>query len=229
MTRRLAAAALLSAVALLSGCSTTGRAAPNDVESLAAAQVLATTRTAADAQTSMRVVTKGTRDGLPFLVDMRVRRGGGAAGAVMLGSQRISVVSDGTSVFVRAPEAYWRTVMAPEFAAAVGTMWVAAPIDGGSLATFATLTDYDGLLSAFLADGGAATRGDVAQILDQPVVQVVSRQGSVWVAVDGPPLPVQADSPETGDVARFGEWGAPVEVSVPSRAETVDLSELGAR
>mgnify|MGYP001442044173 CR=1 FL=1 len=227
MRRGVVPVVLLATVVLLSGCST-DEPPPNDVEKLGATQVLATSLSAAEAQTSMRVVTQGSRDGLPFLVDMRLRRGGGATGTVTLGAQRISVLSDGTSVYVRAPEAYWRTVMAPELAKAVGTMWVAAPLSDTSLSTFAALTDYDRLVASFLDDGGAASRGDVSRILDREAVQVVSRQGSVWVSVEGPPLPVQADSPETGDVARFGEWGAPVELSFPSRADTIDLSELGA-
>jgi hypothetical protein len=229
ITTALLATTLLAGGSTLVGCSSSDAPAANGVESLAGQDVLSKALSAADAQTSMRMVTKGSRNNLDFLVDMKLRRDGGASGSVLIGKEKVSVVTTKTDVFLRADKAYWETQMDPTFAAAIGSMWVKAPVTSKTFATFANLGNYDGMLSTFLKPTGAATTGNVSNIATQPAVQVVSTQGSVWVATEGQPLPVQADVPSTGDVTRFGEWGTTVDVPVPSLTQTIDLGSLGVK
>jgi hypothetical protein len=222
------AATLVAAGGVLTGCGSDAPPA-NGVESLGASDLLSKSLAAADAQTSMRMVTKGKRGTLDFVVDMKLRRDGGASGSVLIGKETVSVVTTKTDVFLKADKAYWETQMDPKFAAALGSMWVKAPVTSKTFATFANLGSYDGILSTFLKPSGPATTGGVSRIASQQAVQVVSDQGSVWVATEGNPLPVQADVPTTGDVTRFGEWGTTVDVPVPSIADTVDLGSLGVK
>ena len=232
MRRRISAAILaatmLAAGGALSGCASDAPAG-NGVESLAAPDLLSQSLAAADALTSMRMVTKGSRDNLDFLVDMKLRRDGGASGSVLIGKEKVSVVTTRTDVFLKADKAYWETQMEPQFAAAIGNMWVKAPVTSKTFATFASLGSFDGILATFLKPSGPAKTGSVSRVASQKAVQVVSTQGSVWVATQGTPLPVQADVPSTGDVTRFGEWGTSVDVPVPSFADTIDLGSLGVK
>jgi hypothetical protein len=214
---------------VLAGCSSSDSPSANGVDTLAGNDVLAASLSAADAQTSMRVVTKGARNSLPFGVDMLVRRNGGGSGTVWIGAEKLSLVTTTSDLFIKADTAYWTTQMDPAYAKAIGDKWVKAPLTSKAFASFATLGSFDALLGTFLQPSGPTTRGDVTTILDQPAVQVVSTQGSVWIATKGNPLPVQVDTPSTGDITRFGEWGTAVEVAVPSAAETVDLGALGVK
>jgi hypothetical protein len=224
-------ASLLAGSAVLTGCSSSSSsaAAANGVESKPGTEVLAAALAAADSQTSVRMVTKGKRDNLPFAVDMRIRRGGGASGNVWIGAEKLSIVTTATDVFVKADEAYWKTLMEAKYATAIGTMWVKAPVTSSTFAPYALFGDFDGLLGTYLRPDGVATRGDVSTIVTTPAVPVVSSQGSVWVAATGTPYPVQVDTPSTGDITRFGEWGSAVDVPVPSLADTIDLGALGVK
>ena len=129
-------ATLLAGGTVLTGCgsSSSSSAAANGVESKQGDQVLAAALAAADAQTSVRMVTKGKRDNLPFAVDMRIRRGGGASGNVWIGAEKLSIVTTKTDVFVKADEAYWKTLMEAKYAKAIGSMWVKAPVTSQSFA-----------------------------------------------------------------------------------------------
>jgi len=232
LTTAVLVVSLLTGGAALAGCSSSSSssAAPaNGVESKPGEQVLAAALAAADSQTSVRMVTKGKRDNLPFAVDMRIRRGGGASGNVWIGTEKLSIVTTATDVFVKADEAYWKTLMEAKYARGIGSMWVKAPVTSSSFAAYALFGDFDGLLGTYLTPDGVATRGDVSTIVSTPAVPVVTSQGSVWVASTGTPFPVQVDTPSTGDITRFGEWGTAVDVPVPPLADTVDLGALGVK
>ena len=232
LTTAVLVASLLAGGAVLTGCSSSSSSASapaNGVESKPGEQVLAAALAAADSQTSVRMVTKGKRDNLPFAVDMRIRRGGGASGNVWIGTEKLSIVTTGTEVFVKADEAYWKTLMEEKYAKAIGTMWVKAPSTSTSFAPYALFGNFDGLFGTYLKADGVATRGDVSTIVTTPAVPVVSTQGSVWVAATGTPFPVQVDTPSTGDITRFGEWGSAVDVPVPALADTIDLGALGVK
>jgi hypothetical protein len=230
--RQIAAGALLAALlapAPLAGCASSNARESNAVDTLSGRDALTRSLAAADSQDSVRMVTKGSREDLPFAVDMRLRRNGGGSGTVWIGSQELSVVTTTSEVFIKADTAYWSTQMEPSFAKAIGGMWVKAPISSTSFASFALLGSFDRLLTTYLRPSGPATRGDASQILDSPAVPVVTTEGSVWIASTGAPLPVQVDTPSTGDVIRFGEWGRAVDVPVPPTAQTVDLGAVGVK
>lgn len=217
----------LASTGPLAGCSSDAQAAPNGVASMSAGDALSTSLAAARAQTSLRVVSKTVQNGIPFIVDMRLRNGGGASGTVRVGAEELQLVSSGTDLFIKADETYWKSQMDPRAARGIGTMWVRVPQTTTTFAQFAALTDYAKVLDSLLQPAGPTTLGATSTILQQPAVQIASTTGSIWVAADGVPLPVQVDNGAVGGVARFGEWGAPVPIAVPAAKDTVDLGALG--
>jgi hypothetical protein len=231
-TVRLLAVIAVGALAL-AGCSSSGgssasspSATSNGVSDLTADQILAKTNEAAKSQSSVHLVGKGSSDGAPFALDMKLRKGGGGVGSVTQGTDTIQIITTGTDIYLKADKAYWARTGTAAAAELIGTRWVKAPASNASFEQLAKIGDFSSSLDGFLKPSGTITKGDQSTVDGQAAIALVSSSGKLWVATTGSPLPIKIESGTSGEGLTFGEWGATVDVPIPADSDVIDITKL---
>ena len=228
MRSRYLALALAALVLSMTACSGNGLSGTsNGLADQSVDQILQSARSAADAQTSVRLVSKGSQGQLDVITDMKLSRSGTAVGTLSIGAQQVNVRADGTNMWLQAKEPYWLTKMPKEFATAVKNLWVKIPIGSKNFPEVNAVARYSDVMTEFLAPEPPVVKGTVGTTFNQPAIQLVTSGGVLWVATNDVPLPVEYDFNSVNNVVRFGEWGTKVEFVQPTKAETIDLPSLG--
>jgi hypothetical protein len=222
-----AAVALLTLTGCGSGSGgTAATATSNGVADQSADQILTATTTAAKAQESVHVSGKGSTAGKAFGLDMKLAKGVGGVGTISMGTDTLQIVYTGTDIYLKGDKAYWTAQANAATADLIGDRWVKAPATNESFAAFAQIGDFTTAVENLLKPDSAITKGDQADVAGQPAIALVSTDGKLWVATTGEPLPITIDNGKPGEELTFSEWGAPVTVTAPVAADTLDLSSL---
>jgi hypothetical protein len=195
---------------------------------LSDAQVLAESRAAARAASSVRVRGSLTDDGARLAFDLRLAAGRGAVGTVRKDGDTVELVATGDTMYVRGTDAFYRSLGGPEVAAAIGRSWFALPAGTAALAGLESLTEMDrafgGLFDRpadawprreWTHEGAPALAFPYDdQSGDGPLLIVSGRRPLYPLALTG--------GPDDPDDLRFTEWNRPVRVAAPTDVKTVD-------
>ncbi len=243
-------------VALLGGCSqtTSGTASPagaadtgkdvptrdNGVAALPPAQILAKARTALTNASSVHIVGSGRTDGQELSLDLKIKGKDGAAGTLTLPAGRdgsteklqIQLIIIGETAYLKANRLLWVGVLGDATAADKLTgKWLQTSVKTAKVKPLLDIANPAEISAELIKPENSLTKGKPKQIREIATVGVVD-QGStgstIYVATKGEPVPVQiVETGADASVIDFSEYGAPVQLTAPPAAETIDGGPLG--
>ncbi len=196
--------------------------ATSTVADQSAEEVLAAARAAAAEASSVHVV--GLAEGIG--IDLRLARGKGAVGSIEQSGTRFDLIYADGDVFLRGNDAFYEQLAGRAGVQLLSGKWLKAPGDDSRFASFTQLADQEQLLRQVLnPESGTVTKGEVTDFEGTQAVPLRSRDGTLYVAATGDPLPLAIVS---GGARRgrvdFTDWNAPVELTAPTDA--IDIEEL---
>jgi hypothetical protein len=228
-------ALLVSVIAagLLVGCGgsddDSARPQSNGVAQLAPDQILEKAKAAAKAASSVHLKgTVATSDGGTG-VDLRYSRDAGAVGSVTQNGLPIQLVFQGQDLFFKAPPDTWTELTGDSRAGEViGDRWVKIPPQAPGFEKITTLATFNRFIDEALTGEGGLAKTEIKTVRGLNVVGVVEKANNetLYVATEGQPYPVQAQSNTGRGVFDFLEWNEPVDVQAPPPDQVVDLSKF---
>jgi len=235
LLRRPVAAFLLAGLAL-AGCGGQGTAGSANHSSTEAAkstgQILNDAQQAARGVQTFHVVGAMGRARQNLSVDLHFDGGSGAYGSVTYGGVPFHVVRIGGALYFNAPAVFYTKVGSPtRVARTIAGRWIKAPARDSGLRSFANFTSGAQFFDEIL--GSAAS----AHMVKVPGIQVINgvptvrltdpKDGSsLYIALQGPALPVRIDGPRHSGSMSIAGYGQPVTLVAPPRA--VSFSDIKA-
>ena len=214
-------AVLGTSVLLLTACGSDG----NGMAELSGPEVAERAATALEEAGSAAVAGEYTMGGATGAIDLQVQ-GEDLAGTLSLGGLDVQLTSVGGQLHLQAPADFWGgSGLPPELADQLDGRWVLVPADAA--AGFEELT-LQGLADELRAPGEAEIQEEVTtDERDGETVVVVSNDGggSLVVAGEGEPYPLEVTSAEDEGTLSLGEFGEEQEITAPE--DPLDLAELG--
>jgi hypothetical protein len=166
------------------------------LESRSADEVLAAARAALLRASSVHAKGDLVSDGTPYTIDMRMVRGVGAAGTMAVQGKGLKLVRIGDTAYVQPDAAFLRsaTNSASSVRLLSGTYFKVTARKSALFAPFVALTDAEQAFGPTLAPPGVVTKGQVARVNKQRVLDLLvdgGKSGHVFVALSGTPYPVR--------------------------------------
>ena len=196
----------------------------NGVDELGADEAVDVARDALLDAASFRVAGSPNR-GTPLdLVYVSNNEVVGSTGTVTQGSSTFELRAVNSDVFVRGNLDWLTETVAEDATRTLGESWLLLPDEVASdLAVFA---DPALLVDTLLVPGGPVRRVGVSLIEDAPAlgVQYVDSEATVWIAGDGPLVPVLVErlgATATDGVLRISEVGEDVDLEPPPADQVV--------
>jgi hypothetical protein len=216
----------LLAIAALAGCG--GSSSGNGVASKSANEILAATKAAASAATSVHVSGTLSSHGTPITLDMSLAAGKGGKGKLSENGLSFELIVVDETIYIKGSSAFYDHFGGSAAAQVFQGKWLKAPAGQGELASLASLANLGKILDQSLASTGTLAKGSTSTVNGQSAIELTdsTKSGSLFVATTGEPYPVQIakHGAETGKVS-FSEWNEPVQLSPPANA--IDLGKLG--
>ncbi len=214
-------AALGTSALLLTACGADG----NGMAELSGPEVADRAATALVEAGSAAVRGQYAMAGESGEIDLQVQ-GGDLTGTLSMAGQDVQLTSVGGQVYLQAQADFWTMSGVPEeFAGQLGGRWVLLPPDAA--AGFEELT-LQGLADELRTPGDAEIREEVAtEERDGEPVVVVSHDGggTLVVAGEDEPYPLELTNPEDGGTLALSEFGEEQEITAPE--DPLDIAELG--
>ncbi|HUK68103.1 MAG TPA: hypothetical protein VLW50_05000 [Streptosporangiaceae bacterium] len=223
--RRPAAAFLLAGLAL-AGCgsgprtaATASRSYPEAAKS--ANQIVADARQATLGVTTFHVAGAIRQAKQGFSVDLHFDGTSGAYGSVTYAGIPFQVVRIGSAMYFKAPATFYTKTGSPSRVASMAAgRWIKASGAGSGIGRFASLTSgaqfFGGMLGSAASAGMVKVPG-VQLIGGIPAVALADpHDGSrLYVALQGPALPVRIDGPGDSGSMNIADYGKPVMLVAP--------------
>ena len=216
------AAALAAAAALLLGLGACGGGGGNGIADEAPEDALAQAVEAAREAGTVLLRGGSSGGGERLELDLRLSAEAGATGSITVDGGTAQVRFDGDErAFLQGDEAFWQASGAPEdLVGALAGQFVEAPQFADALRE---LTDFDAFVDGIAEPEGDLRAGEVAEVSEADgaeLYELVTDQGSLFLATEGEPYPVLLRD-DDGDLL-LSDWGAEVAVELPEDAPTVD-------
>jgi hypothetical protein len=234
MRRHKFPALLVSVVAagLLVGCGGSddeaARPQSNGVAQLLPDQILEKAKAAAKAAASVHLKGTVATPDSDTAVDLRYTRDGGTVGTVTVNRLSIQLVY-GQDLFFKASADTWTKLVGDSRAGELlGDRWVKIPPQAAGFEKVTTLATFDRLIDQALSPEGALTKTGIQAVRGVSVIGVVEEANNetLYVATEGEPYPVQAQSDIGRGALDFLDWNKPVAVQTPPPDQVVDLSKF---
>lgn len=226
-----AAAALLAASSVLSGCGAWTSFRTSDFAEQDGVSIATAARQAMKDVTSLRLTGQVVSKGNQVLLDLSVGEKR-CTGTLRLGGSHLAIRRVGDRAWIKGDEGFLSTVSATRLPAAaltrLSTSWI--PADGNDVLGFC---DIDRLLGGFLVmrnagasdgdvDTGGVTVGEEDTVDGARVVDIgVGEQETAWVLSTAPHYVVRVESavPRDGGSLALSEFNRDVRVEVPRRKD----------
>jgi hypothetical protein len=219
----LALAALAPALAGCGGSSSSG----NGVASKSPAEIIAATKVAADAATSVHVSGSIISGGAPITLDMHLLAGQGGRGALSENGLAFDLVQTGGTVYIKGSAAFYRRIGGTAAVQLLQGKWLKAPASSSNFKSLSQLTELHLLVDQTLANHGSLTKGGTTTVNGQKVVGVTdnTKGGTLYIASTGQPYPIEiTKSGSGGGKISFDSWNKPITVQAPANA--IDVAQL---
>ncbi len=243
--QRAAVVACLSSTLLLAACGGSGSggssapssasqsssapAAASQLEGLPAEQVVEKARTALTSAKSVRYVAKGTDDGKPLTVEMRIDTARGATGSIELAGERIKLLRTQDDVYVTGNDALLAAASGGKPVAS--GKWIKTSAQAPGISSFLELADAGKLMEQLVKPGQKLSLGTAKVVAGQQTVAVVigpdakgENGGTMYVAAQGTPYPLLVESaPGAKDqgTVTFSGFDEPVDLAPPAAKDVV--------
>jgi hypothetical protein len=227
-------ALLVSVVAtgLLVGCGgsddESARPQANGVAQLAPDQILEKAKAAAKAASSVHLKGTVATSDSGTAIDLRYSGDAGTVGTVTVNGQSIQLVYSQDLFFKASADTWTKLVGDSRAGELLGDRWVKIPPQAAGFEQVTTLATFDRFIDQALSPEGALTRTGIKAVRGVSVIGVVeeANKETLYVATEGEPYPVQAQSDTGQGALDFLDWNKPVEVRAPPPDQVVDLSKF---
>jgi hypothetical protein len=250
------ATAALSAAVALSGCSVLGSsdadapavtAAPTTTAPGAAAagtafagkkpaDILALSRKAVSAATSVHIKGSVTDGGETTKLDLILTARGESAGTVGIGGHVLTLRRSGTTTYVMADARFWKSQGVGKGTGLGAGRWLKVPANTPGFTQFDAFTNMSTFFTALLEPDPGTTLTQVAgkSTRGKQTVGLLDRGtdgGTLYISTDeAKPLPLAVvplpNEGAAGDKVLFYDWDAPVTVVAPPAKSLVDVATL---
>ncbi len=214
-------AVLSTSALLLTACGSDG----NGMAELTGPEVADRAATALEEAGSATVSGEYSMDGESGEIDLKVQ-GEDLAGTLSTGGMDVQLTAVGGQVYMQAPADFWTGSGVPEeFAGQLDGRWVLVPADAA--AGFQELT-LQGLADELRAPSDGEIQEEVTEDErdGEPVVVVQTDSGgSLVVAGEDEPYPLEVTNGQDEGTLTLGEFGEEQDITAPE--DPLDLAELG--
>jgi hypothetical protein len=213
----------------LAGCGGSSSSSGNGIAGKSPNEILAATKVAADAATSVHVTGSVVSSGAPITLDMELLAGKGGRGKLSENGLAFELIETGGTVYIKGSAAFYKHIGGAAAAQLLQGKWLKAPANSSDFASLASLTDLRKLVDTTLANHGSLTKGGTTTVTGQKVVGLTdtSKGGTLYIAATGQPFPVEiTKSGSGGGNISFDRWNTPVSVTAP--ANSIDVAQLQA-
>jgi hypothetical protein len=238
-------ASLASVAIVITGCgsatdppqvtATTSRAlAPNGVEKLSAAGIVAKARKAAVQTSAVRIKGDITDGGQHIRFDMRLLVDKGGTGTLTLQGGSVRITRIGRRVYMKGSAAFWRAIAGSAAATLFSDRWLKGSASEPGMAPLIRFTDLDALITDLFKDvpERVLRRGRERQIGGHRAITVTMTGpdgGLLYVALDGKPYPLRIQAlPGAREPGRveFLDYDKRFVLRAPPASQTIDMSEF---
>jgi hypothetical protein len=220
--------ALLALAALLAGCGGGSSSSSNNgVADKSSADILAATKVASDAATSVHVSGSIVSDGSPITLDMNLLAGKGGRGQLSESGLSFELTQIGKTVYIKGSPAFYKKIGGTAAAQLFQGKWLKAPASNSDFASLSQLTNLRQLVDQTLSNHGSSlTKIGTSMINGQKVVGITDKtKGTLYIAATGQPYPVQiVKTGSGGGKITFDRWNSSVTLAAPANA--IDLAQL---
>lgn len=192
-------------------------------------------RTFTDAEAAPVVRVQGTmvKAGHGYTFDLLLAAGHGCAGTVTrVGTGRLTLISDGNTLWMKPDAAYWLATGASRATLIVmGGKYLKAKPDSSGATAVATVCSVRNLLRGFTpVRAGGAIRGDAVAIDGRWVVQISDSAGAAYAYVTDARQPklLQISNPGAGEIqVSLSYPGTPAAITPPPASQIIDGKGYG--
>lgn len=220
-------------IAVLAGCggssSSSSSASGNGIADKSPADILAATKVASDAATTVHVSGSIVSDGSPITLDMNLLAGKGGRGQLSESGLAFELIQVGKTVYIKGSPAFYKHIGGTAAAQLLDGKWLKAPASDSDFASLSQLTDLRQLVDQTLASHGSLTKAGTSTIAGQKVVGITDKTkgGTLYIAATGQPYPVEITKAGSGGgKITFDRWNKTVTLSAPANA--IDVAQLQA-
>jgi hypothetical protein len=208
------------------GCGSSSSSSSSGIAAQPPQKILNSTVAAADSLKSVHAAGSIVSNGQHISLDIHLLNGVGGSGRITLNGLTFQLVGLHKYAYMKAPAEVWQKAGAPASAAKLlDGKWLRTPASG-QFASIAQLTDIHQLFGQLLRPHGKLKTGSESTVAGRKVVAVNSGEGTLYVATEGKPYPVELVKPGSeGGKLTFDGFNEAINVSAP--ANTIDLSKAG--
>jgi hypothetical protein len=203
-----------------------GGSSSNGVDAKTPTAIVAASKQAADAATSVHIAGSIAATGAPTTFDLDLVKGQGGQGTLSVNGLSFQLIRIGPNIFVKGSPAFYK-----KFSGAAAQLlqgkWLKGQATTGSFAAIGPFTDLPSFVDQALSNPEKTlTKGSSRTVAGQKVIDVKDPiGGSLSVATTGKPYPVQiAKGGTSGGTISFDRWNASVALKAP--ADSVDINQL---
>jgi hypothetical protein len=189
-------------------------------------ELLAQSKAAAIGASSVRVVGTIPSGRSTIGLDMSLVAGVGGQGTLTLGTQRIDIARVGSFAYFRAGKSFWQKYAGRLAAQIFADRWVKVSASNKDFAGFNLFTSLPQFFRSILSPGRLGL-GETRTVRGIPAVGLVDQSaggGTLWIATNGKPFPLELDPPSGSGRVSFESWDAPMHVAAPANA--LDFTKL---
>ena len=219
-------ALLLIAVAI-AGCGGSSSSSGNGVADKTPAEILAATKAASDAATSVHVSGSIVSDKSPITLDMNLLANKGGRGKLSESGLAFELIQVGGTVYIKGSAEFYKHIGGTAAAQLLQGKWLKAPSSDANFASLSQLTDLRQLVDQTLTSHGSLKKSGTTTVNGQKVVGITdtTKGGTLYIATTGKPYPIQISKGGSGGgKINFDSWNGTVTLAAPANA--IDVAQL---
>lgn len=200
----------------------------NGVASMSGDDALGTAYDALLHAGTVRVKAHFPLDSEPLILDLRYR-GADSDGYFIVAGMILQIRTIGRSVYLKADEEYWRTMLGAAADRFPVDKWIKVPITAKTVKGLDDLVRLDRMAGYFLGLPGTLSTGVFKTVNGVETVPVISDGADkviVYVALAGKPYPVRVETGTGVVTADFLEYGRQVTIVAPPARQVAEFAEV---
>jgi hypothetical protein len=218
--------AVCSTLVALAGC---GGSSGNGVAGKSPAEILAATKAATDAASSVHVSGSIVSGSSPITLNMQLLADKGGRGQLSENGLAFELIQVSGTVYIKGSAAFYKHIGGTAAAQLLQGKWLKAPSNDSDFASLSQLTDLRQLVDQTLANHGTLKKTGTSTVNGQKVVGITdtTKGGTLYIAATGKPYPIEiSKNGSGGGKISFDRWNEAVTLSAPANA--IDVAQLQA-